>query len=494
MKGWYLSVGLGLTYILYAQDVGEVPKKITEFTLSNGLHFIVAERHGWPLISFHTLVKAGYVDDPGGETGMAHLLERIAYKGTESMGTRDWAAEKKALEAVEEAHDRWDGERNKGPKAEEGKLISLELQIRIAVEKAQTLSDSGEYLRILQDNGASGISAAAGADMTDYHYSLPSNRVELWFLMESQRLLHPAFREFYRERQLVIDEDQAPAQPNMQRKLLSNFAAAAFAAAPYRNPANGWPSEVANLRAPSARRFFEKYYTPSNIVVAIAGDVQPAEVRRLAERYFGTIPARPAPPPSRTVDPQQSGPKMVVLEANGPPLLAIGYKRPDQYNRDDLVYDVLQFLLSSGRSGLLYKQLVLQRRVAAGVQVLSTYPGGRYPSMFAFLITPAPGRTPDDCERALDEVLARLMTQQVDPVELARAKAQAKATALRRLEDNAGLARMLANAQAAYGDWHKVFTVMDDLNGVSAADVQRVSIRCFDLRSRTKAVIARGVQ
>jgi predicted Zn-dependent peptidase len=494
VKAFYLTVGLGLTYLLYAQDVAEVPKHISEFTLPNGLHFIVAERHDWPLASFHTVVKAGFKDDPSGETGMAYLLERMAYKGTESMGSKDWAAEKKAMEAVEEAYDRWEAEHNKGPNAEEGKLISLELQIKMALERAQAQSDSGEYNRILQENGASGMSSVTGADTTDYHYSLPSNRIELWFLMESQRLLHPVFREFYRERQAVIDEDVTPLQVNVQRKFLDNFRAAAFAAQPYRNPARGWLSDVVSLRTPAAKRFFDKYYTPSNMVVAIAGDVQTAEVKRLAERYFGALPARPSPPPVHTVDPPQSGPKAVLVEANGTSLLAIGYKRPDQYTRDDLAYDVLQYLLSSGRSGLLYKQLVQQRRVASGVQVVASFPGGEYPSLFAFLMTPAPGRSPDDSERALDEVLARLMTQPLDPVEVARAKAQARASALRRLEDNAGLAALLADVQAAYGDWHKLFTVIDDLNAVTAEDVQRVAIRCFDPRSRTKAVIARGTQ
>ncbi len=494
MKLSYLAVALGLTYMLYAQDRPQVPKGTSEFTLPNGLRFIVAERHAWPVVSFHTVVKAGFADDPAGETGMSQLLQRIAYKGVESVGSRDWAAEKKALDAVEEAYDRWEAERNRGPQADEGKLISLELQIRLALEKAQSLADPGEYSRVLQENGAFGMEASAGGDMTEFHYTLPSNRIELWFLMESERLLHPVFRDFYRERQMALDEQQTTTEANLQRLLLENFAAAAFTAESYRNPARGWPSDVVRLRAASAKRFFDRYYTAPDIVIAIAGDVQPAEVKRLAERYFGALPSRAAPPPQHTVDPPQRGPRTVVVEANGPPMLAIGYKRPDQYDRDDIVYDVLQFLLSTGRSGLLYKQLVVERRVASAVQVLGSYPGGKYPALFAFLVTPAPGRSPDDCERALGELLVRLMTQQVEPDELARAKAQARASAFRRMEDNAGLAKMLALSDAAYGDWRKLFTSIEDLNRVSAADVQRVAVRCFDARSRTKAVIALGVQ
>src|SRR5205823_2480958 len=135
-----------------------------------------------------------------------------------------------------------------------------------------------EYARILEEHGASGLAASAGPDTTDYHYSLPSNRMELWFLMESQRLLHPVFRGFYRERQIVLEENETQVESSPQRKLLTNFAAAGFAAEPYRNPARGWPSDVLNLRVSAAKRFVEKYYTPGNMVMAIAGDVQTPDV------------------------------------------------------------------------------------------------------------------------------------------------------------------------------------------------------------------------
>ena len=494
MKASYVAAGLGLAYILYAQNVPDFEKRVTEFTLSNGLHFIVAERHDWPVVSFHTVVKVGSVDDTPGETGLAYLVERVAFKGTETVGTKDWPSEKKALETVEEAYDRLEAERNKGPRAEEGRLLMLQMQVKMAIEHAQSTGDPQEYSRILQENGASGLTAATSADNTDYHYSLPANRVELWFLMESQRLLHPVFRGFYRERQTVLDEYEVQPPGNAQRQFLANFAAAAYAAEPYRNPTVGWPSDVAALRIPAAKRFFDKYYTPGNMVMAIVGDVQAAEVRRLAERYFGPLPARPAPPPVHTVDPPQPGPKSALVVSKGPGLLAVGFKRPDQYDRDDIIFDVLQILLANGRSGLLYKHLVQDRRVAAAAQVVSSFPGGRYPTLFTFLLTPALGRTADDNERALDEVLARLMTQLLAPEELARAKAQARAGVLRRLADNAELARILADSYAAYGDWHKLYGSLNDLNAVTAADVQRVAVRCFDPKSRTKAVAVREIQ
>ena len=119
MRGFRLCAVLVLAPLLLpSQDLKEFEKKVTEFTLANGLHFIVAERHEAPVVSFHTYVNAGSVDDPSGETGLAHMFEHMAFKGTETIGTKDWPAEKKALDEIEEAYDRVEAERNKGPKAD----------------------------------------------------------------------------------------------------------------------------------------------------------------------------------------------------------------------------------------------------------------------------------------------------------------------------------------------------------------------------------------
>ena len=198
-------------------------------------------------------------------------------------------------------------------------------------------------------------------DSTEYFYSLPSNRIELWFLMESQRFLHPVFREFYKERDVVMEERRMRIESNPQGKLLEDFLATAFAAHPYRNPGVGWPSDMVNLRRNTAREFFDKYYVPANINIAIVGDVNPAEARRMAEQYFGPLPARPLPPLLHTVEPPQPGPKTAIVDSPGQPLLFVGYKRPDQYDPDDAVFDVIQMILSSGRTGLLYKELVQEK-------------------------------------------------------------------------------------------------------------------------------------
>src|SRR5690242_6390925 len=267
-----------------AQNLAEFEKKVTEFTLGNGLHFIVVERHEAPVVSFHTYVEAGSVDDPSGSTGIAHMFEHMAFKGTETIGTTNWPEEKKAIAAVEAAYDRLDAERNRGPKADAAKVKALEAQVQAAIQHAESYVIPNEYPRLIEENGGVGMNASTSFDSTEYFYSLPSNRMELWFLLESQRFLQPVFREFYKERDVVLEEYRMRVQSSPQGKLLEDFLATAFEAHPYRNPPAGWPSDIVNLRLADARAFFQKYYVPANITIGIVGDVHPAEARRLAEK------------------------------------------------------------------------------------------------------------------------------------------------------------------------------------------------------------------
>ena len=282
VSGFRLCTILVLAPLLRAQNLKEFEKKVTEFTLANGLHFIVAERHEAPVVSFHTYVNAGSVDDPTGQTGLAHMFEHMAFKGTETIGTKDWPNEKKALDAIEEVYDRLEAERNRGPKADQGTLGALEVRLKMAIDQAQSYVEANEYTRVIEESGGVGLNAGTALDSTEYYYSLPSNRIELWFLLESQRFLHPVFREFYKERDVVMEERRMRVESSPQGKLQEDFLTTAFAAHPYHNPPGGWPSDIANLRRSEAKAFFDTYYVPSNVTIAIVGDVNPTDAKRLA--------------------------------------------------------------------------------------------------------------------------------------------------------------------------------------------------------------------
>ena len=478
------------TTILPAQDLREFEKRVTEFTLANGLHFTVVVRREAPVVSFHTFVNAGSADDPTGETGMAHMFEHMAFKGTESIGTKDWPAEKKALQDVEDAYDRLEAERNKGPKADQSRIGYLGMQIKQAMNVAQSYVESNEYTRIIEENGGAGLNADTSYDNTEYFYSLPSNRIELWFLLESQRFLRPVFREFYQERDVVQEENRMRAQPGSTGQLMQDFVTTAFAAFPYRNPPGGWPSDVDNLRRGMAQAFFDKYYVPTNINLAIVGDVDPAQARRLAERYFGPLPARPLPPLLHTVEPAQDGPKTAVVESRSQPLFAAGFKRPGQDDADDPVYEVISLILTGGRTSLLYKDMVQEKKIALEVEASPSYPSSRNPNLFVIFAAPAVGHTVEENQKALEDMLARFVEQKVDAETLQRVKTQARAAIIRRLDSNSGLASLLASYYASYGDWRKLFTQIDDLNKVTAEDVERVARNCFVAQNRTVAYTA----
>src|SRR5580692_2393558 len=291
--------------LLAAQSLQDFEKKVTEFTLPNGMHFLVIERHEAPVVSFHTYVSVGSVDDPRGETGIAHMFEHMAFKGTQTIGTKNWPKEKAALDEVERVYDQLDQERRQFLRADPTKIEALEAQVKDAIAKADSYVESNEYDRIVESNGGVGLNAGTSEDSTNYYYSFPSNRLELWFLLESERFLQPVFREFYKERDVVREERRMRVESSPQGKLVEMLLATAIAAHPYRNMPGGWASDIDNFRRTEAEKFYKIFYTPGNITIGIAGDVKPAEAKRLAEKYFGRLPRAPVPPLVRTVEPKQ---------------------------------------------------------------------------------------------------------------------------------------------------------------------------------------------
>jgi predicted Zn-dependent peptidase len=477
-------------FLLSGQSLKEFEKKVTEFTLPNGMHFIICERHEAPVVAFHTYVNAGSVDDPSSKTGLAHMFEHMAFKGTASIGSLNWPAEKQAMQAIELVYDRYDAERNKGHRADQATLKKLKEELTAAIEKANTFVDENLYPNLIEENGGVGMNASTGEDSTNYFYSLPSNRIELWYLLESSRFIRPVFREFYKERDVVREERRMRTESEPQGKLLEVLLGTAFEAHPYKNPGVGWPSDIENLRVKDAEAFFQKYYAPANITMAIVGDVNPQEARRMAEKYFGPVVKRPLPTPVFTVELPQEGERRAEVVFQSQPIAFIGYKRPDQYDKDDPVYDVLSSILSSGRTGILYRELVRDKKIALDAGVASELPGGKYPNLFLFYVAPNLGKTLEENEKALYGILERMTNTKVDDVTLARVKTKTRAGLIRQLDSNSGLAQALASYYTDYGDWRKLFTEVDEIDKVTADDVERVSKTLFNPGTRTIALIA----
>jgi len=472
---------------LVAQDLKEFEKRVTEFTLANGLHFIVLERHQAPVVSFHTYVNAGAADDPEGKTGLAHMFEHMAFKGTETIGTKNWPDEKKAMAAIEEAYDRLAQERRKGPHADPDKIKALEAEVKEAIEKADSYVVPNLYPTLIEENGGVGLNAFTALDSTEYFYNLPANRIELWFLLESQRFLRPVFRQFYKERDVVAEERRMRVESNPQGKLIEELNATAFEAHPYRRPGAGWASDIQSLRVHDAEEFYKTYYVPGNITIAIVGDVEPKQAKELAEKYFARLPHGPLPPPIHTVEPQQDGPKQVQVESPAQPFEVMAYKRPDQSDKGDPVFDVISSILAGGRTGILYKDMVRDKQIALAAGAEADMPASKYPNLFVFYAFPNLGHTVAENEKELDEVIEHFKKEKVDADALARVKTKTRASLIRRLDSNSDLAQLLTDYYGAYGDWRKLFTSIDDIDKVTADDVQRVAQKYFVKNSRTVA-------
>lgn len=489
MNRYALLLPLAFAASLAAQNLQEFEKRVTEFTLPNGMHFIVLERHEAPVVSFHTYVNAGSVDDPKGRTGLAHMFEHMAFKGTETIGSTNWPAEKKAMDEIERVYDQLEAERSKLAKSDPNKVKALEAEVHQAIDKADTYVVPNLYPRIIEENGGVGMNAGTGEDSTDYFYNFPANRVELWFYLESARFFHPVYREFYKERDVVREERRMRIESDPQGKLMEQMLATAIEAHPYRNMPGGWASDIENLRVKDAEKFFNTYYVPGNITMGIVGDVNPVRIKALAEEYFARLQKRPMPDPVMTTEPPQEGKKHAEVESPAQPMEFVAFHRPSQYDKDDPVFDVLSGVLSGGRTSIMYRDMVRDKKLALAAGAESSFPGGKYPGLFFFYLIPGLGHTAAENEKELDGIIANLQKEKVDEASLARVKTRTRAGLIRQLDDNAGLAQLLASYYANYGDWKKLFTSLDDIDKVTADDVQRVARTYFTPENRTVAEI-----
>jgi predicted Zn-dependent peptidase len=484
-----LALILLLASIAVAQDVASFEKRIAIKKLPNGLTILICERPEAPVFSFYTMVDAGSVQDPMGATGLAHMFEHMAFKGTDTIGTTDYAAEKPALEKVETAYAAYIAERDKTVGRDEAKLKELEKAWKDAIAEADKYVKSNEFSKIIEQNGGEDVNASTSYDATDYEYSLPSNRLELWAYLESERFLHPVMREFYKERNVVIEERRMRTDSNPTGRLIEQFTAAAFAAHPYHRPTVGWMSDLNSFSATDAQKFYDKYYVPSNMVVAVAGDVKAAQAMPILEKYFGRLPAHPRPDEITTTEPPQNSERKVVLREKAQPLYLEGYHRPDYMTKDDAVYDAITDLMSEGRTSRLYRALVRDKKIAAFSAGFTGLPGIKYPHLFAFYAFPLPGHTTQEVADAIHVEIERLKKEDIRDDELKMIKTRTKANLIRGLAENTGLANQLAFYQTRYGDWRELFRTVDRIDQVTKADIRRVANETFNDTNRTVGVI-----
>ncbi|HYW68534.1 MAG TPA: pitrilysin family protein, partial [bacterium] len=524
--------------------------KDTEFELDNGMKFIVIERHEAPVVFCAVGFKVGAIYERPGITGISHLLEHMLFKGTETIGTKDFDAEREFLaredELAEASRDlmleigAWRLEyldeysteltasmsdedreavgsdrglelelliemlKERGPGEDlaaltglledEGKdffdlyltLKGTEMELYDVMAEHRELIISNELWETYMNNGSRMLNAGTSNDGTFYFSYLPANRLELFMLIESDRMANPIFREFYTERD-VVNEELRMSLNDPGDVLYYSFLSTAYTASMYGVPVLGWASDISMVTRQDLQDYFDTNYAPNNAVGFFAGDVDPDELKKQAEKYFGKIDRGPDLPELITREPKQQGERRVVVKQDAKPSLMIGYHVPANPHPDSYALTALQSILSSGRTSRFYKDIYEEQGLTREAPGAWMGPGDRLDPLFTISADPKDPHTLAEVEAAIMAELERAKTEPVGMRELERVWNQNEAELVRAMGSNMGLAFRVGFYAAMRGDWRALMTDMERMKQVTPEDIMRVAEKYFTEENRTVA-------
>ena len=460
----------------------DLEKKVVKATLGNGLTVLMLERKFSPTVSLYIRHRVGAVDEVKGQSGAAHFLEHMMFKGTTSIGSKNYMAEKKLLQEIEHVGQSLDNERMRLEKADRQLIEQLALRLKQLQNEHRRYYFPNEIDRLYTENGGLNMNASTGQDVTTYLVNLPANKIELWARIEADRLLNPVFREFYTERDVILEERRQRTETSPDGKLYESFMGAAYLVHPYGMPIIGLPQDLKYLNPSAIRHIHQKYLSPGNMVIAVVGDINTGKTLKLIDRYFGRIPKNKTQPTVIPAEPQQTGERKVEVLFDASPSIIIGYHKPTAPAADDYVFDVLETILSKGRTSRLYAKLVLQMQIADSISVHNGMPATRYPNLFAIFARPRHPHTNDDLQTAIFHELENIQNHPVRDEELTKAKKQIKMDYMKSLDSNSELASILSYYELLLGDYRYFSNYVTQIEKVTAHDIQDSSGKVFEKR------------
>ncbi len=463
--------------------------RVQEHRFANGLTLLVVERHDSPTLAAYITLRVGSVDETSENRGVAHLLEHMLFKGTKTLGTSNYRREKPLLDAIEAAGAEYDRLRL-APQLNAQRIAELEAQLQTLQEQRRQFDVPQEVAELYAKNGGVGYNAFTSKDLTSYVIELPANKLELWAAIESDRMSHAIFRDFYTERQVVMEERRRSYDSDPDGLMYENLLATAFIHHPYRHPIIGWMSDIDHLSLEKTRAFHDRYYVPANTVIALVGDIDFTGAKALVERYFGRIPGGMPAPAIVAGEPEQRGEKRATISFDAEPRVMMAFHKPTLPSRDDYIFDLLNGLLGGGRTSRLYQTLVVKEQQAANISTF-TAPGSRYANLFVISATPRAPHTPQEVEAAVYRELKRLRDEEVGAEELERVRNRLRVDFLRNLQQNSELAHMLTYYQSVAGDWRYLVRFDEELASITPAEIQSAARRYFTPENRTVITLAR---
>ena len=454
----------------------QLSDRVTRITLSNGLRVLLYRRGAAPLFAGAVVVRVGGSDEAPGETGIAHMFEHMAFKGTPEIGTTDYPRERKLLADLEILALREPlGEADRA----QWDAIHAELQ---------SLWVGDAFTREFTKRGAVGMNATTDAELTKYFEELPRDAFAFWCRMEAERLIRPVLRQFYQERDVVLEERRMNHEDNPVTRLYEQLLGVAFLRSSFRNPVIGYESDIRGLTATRLEAFRRRYYVPANTVVALIGDVDRDGDRQLLEETFGRFAVGPAPKRPALPEPRPQGERRVQIEDPATPHVLLAYHKPNYPHPDDAPVTVFGEILAGGRTSPLYREIVQRRKLASGVSYEEA-PGVSYPNLSMFSVATKSVQASREVVGIIDREIQRVQKSGVTAQELDIAQRAMAMEYLVQLESNSELARSLASTEVLFGDYRAGLRWFDEMTRVTSADVQRVAQTYFLRSNRTIAEI-----
>ena len=454
-----------------------ITEEIKEVTLPNGLRIFVLERPTSPTFAAVYMFGVGGASDPKGKSGIAHLLEHMMFKGSTTVGTLDPEKEKGLMQRLtelwQELHIELDRQDDPFDPADEKKIADLREEIEKVSAEHKKLLVKNEYDELITRAGGVSLNASTNNDTTSYYIQLPANRLEFWFKMESDRLLNPVFREFYSERDVVYEERRMRTENSARGRGYEAMRSILYPAHPYGTPVVGWPRDVERLTREDAMDYFVTYYSPSNCVMALAGDITAKQVEKLAKTYFSSWERQEIPRLGITAEPEQQGERRRVVEFDARPRIDMAWMTVPEGHQDMFALDVLSRVLGGLWSSRIDKTIVQEERIAANAG--TNHPTMKYSGYFAAGGTLRGDHTAEELETAIEREIKKIQDEGVTELELERAKIATEVSRVRSLKSNLGQAFRIASVVRMTGSTGYLDDYERKLNAVSVEDVQRVT-------------------
>ncbi len=463
---------------------------VTTYRLANGMTWLLVQRGEAPVFTGVVQVRVGGIEEEAGKGGLAHMFEHMAFKGSATIGTKNFPEEAALMSKMRSVDEQW---RTARAEHRDADAVAFVAQRTALVKQASQYVVSNQLWQIFHDSGVAELNAFTTKDVTAYFARMPSEALPLWIYLNAHMVGHPVLREFYSERDVVMEERRTSVDNSPQGKLYEAMLQKAYTTSPYRIMPIGAMDELQDLTMADAEAFHAKYYHPERMVGVLVGRFDPVLAKEIIDKHFGSLPAGanvattlPAEEPPQTAE------RRVDVAFDAGERFHVAYHKPTLPHKADYVFDAIQYILCGGESARLVRLLEQEKGIARDVACYTSSPGARLSNLFVISGQPLAGHTSEEVIAVIESELTRLRMQPVSAEELTTTRTNLEADFLWGLSTNESLAQQLAYFQSVAGDWHYLVNHSTEMDRITPDDVREVARTYLSPPQRTIAILRRS--